>query len=188
MDEQIVEELIKTSAGIVVIDEAYIDFSSRSSWMERLDEFPNLVVMQTFSKAYGLAAIRLGIGFASEEIVSILNKIKPPYNVNELTQRKALAALQNRSEIQAQIEEILYERERLRNALSEMKEVEKVYPSDANFLLVKMDAAIELYRYLVERGVVVRNRSSVVESSLRFTIGTPAENKILITEIQSFYS
>jgi histidinol-phosphate aminotransferase len=188
IDYPVVEELLKNSSGIVVIDEAYIDFSSRKSWTERLDEFPNLVVMQTLSKAYALAGIRLGQAFAGREVVEILNKIKPPYNVNALTQQKALEALSNADGTLEQIDLILRERSRLIEDLQKISGVEKIYPSEANFLLVRMDSASALYEHLASKGVVVRNRSNLVESCLRITVGSPEENRILLENINDFYA
>jgi len=140
-DANTIETLLKEFSGIVVIDEAYIDFSDEDSWLARLDEFPNLIVTQTLSKAYGLAGIRLGICYASQEIISILNKIKPPYNVNQLTQDVALKALLNRDEVNNQIKAITSERNQLIKDLKKLDIVDKVYASDANFLLVKVDDA-----------------------------------------------
>jgi histidinol-phosphate aminotransferase len=188
MDTQIVESILRTSKGLVIIDEAYIDFSKRKSWTERLEEFPNLVVLQTFSKAYGMASIRLGMAFANEEIVSILNKIKPPYNVNGLTQNYALQALEHKEAVLSEIDTILKERQWMKMALLKLKGVRKIYPSEANFLLIEIDRAKVLYQHLAEKGIVVRDRSSQVNDALRITIGTPRENKTLIENIKAFYA
>lgn len=188
MDTQIVESILRTSNGLVIIDEAYIDFSKRKSWTERLEEFPNLVVLQTFSKAYGMASIRLGMAFANEEIVSILNKIKPPYNVNGLTQNYALQALEHKEAVLSEIDTILKERQWMKMALLKLKGVRKIYPSEANFLLIEIDRAKVLYQHLAEKGIVVRDRSSQVNDALRITIGTPRENKTLIENIKAFYA
>ena len=181
-----IETLLKEFNGIVVIDEAYIDFSIEDSWLGRLDEFPNLIVTQTLSKAYGLAAIRLGICYASKEIISILNKIKPPYNVNQLTQDVALKALLNRDEVNNQITAITSERNQLIKDLEKLDIVDKVYASDANFLLVKVDNANLRYEQLLNNGIVVRNRSNqmLCENCLRFTIGTKEDNEKLITTLK----
>lgn len=186
-DANSIEILLKEFNGIVVIDEAYIDFSIEDSWLARLDEFPNLIVTQTLSKAYGLAGIRLGICYASQEIISILNKIKPPYNVNQLTQDVALKALLNRDEVYNQITAITSERNQLIKDLEKLNIVDKVYASDANFLLVKVDNANLRYEQLLNNGIVVRNRSNqmLCENCLRFTIGTKDENKKLITALKS---
>lgn len=182
-----VEKLLKEFQGIVVIDEAYIDFSTKESWLSRLNEFPNLIVTQTLSKAYGLAGIRLGICYASQEIISILNKIKPPYNVNQLTQEAALNGLKRQEKVNQEIESIIEERNQLIKDLQEIELVKEIYPSDANFLLVRVDDADKRYDQLIEQGIVVRNRSNQVlcENCLRFTIGTKNENKKLINTLKS---
>ena len=175
-------ELLAKFQGILVIDEAYIDFSEQPSCTQWLSDFPNLVVMQTFSKAWGLAAIRLGMAFGSAEIIGLMNKVKPPYNVNELTQRTALKALKNAEKTAVAIAEILSEREKLADILRGLDFVKKVHPSDANFLLVEVLQPNDLYNWLAMNGVVVRNRNNVVlcEGCLRITVGTAAENKTLV--------
>ena len=180
--EASVEKILRNFNGLVVIDEAYIDFSADKSWLERLEEFPNLVITQTLSKAYGLAGIRLGICYAAAEIISILNKIKPPYNVNELTQHKALERLSKPEEVKQEIVVLLEERKRLENDLSKMGFVKQIFGSDANFLLVRVEDAGQKYEQLITAGVVVRNRSNqeLCENTLRFTVGTPEENNQLI--------
>ena len=185
-DASKIETLIKEFNGIVVIDEAYIDFSIEDSWLGRLDEFPNLIVTQTLSKAYGLAAIRLGICYASKEIISILNKIKPPYNVNQLTQDVALQSLLNQEKVKNEIAIIKSERNQLIRDLKNVEIVEKVYPSDANFLLVQVDDATLRYKQLVKLGIIVRNRTTQIlcDNCLRFTVGTPDENKKLINTLK----
>ena len=182
MDSMHVEEILQTFDGLVVVDEAYIDFTESQSWSNRLLEFPNLVVIQTLSKAYGLAGIRLGMLMASDQIISILQKIKPPYNVNELTQLKALERLAQKERIQKEVREIIVERKRLENALKFMPFVKEIFPSEANFVLVRVDQADQSYAQLLDQGIVVRNRSKQLhcENTLRFTVGTPNENKILI--------
>ena len=181
-----IETLIKEFNGIVVIDEAYIDFSIEDSWLGRLDEFPNLIVTQTLSKAYGLAAIRLGICYASKEIISILNKIKPPYNVNQLTQDVALKSLLNQEKVKNNITAIISERNQLIRGLENVEIVEKVYSSDANFLLVQVDDANLRYKQLVKLGIIVRNRTTQIlcDNCLRFTVGTADENKKLINTLK----
>jgi histidinol-phosphate aminotransferase len=183
--EASVEKILKNFNGLVVIDEAYIDFSAKKSWLQRLEEFPNLVITQTLSKAYGLAGIRLGICYASEEIIGILNKIKPPYNVNELTQKSAQDRLSRPEEVSREVELILQERELLRTNLSKMAFVKDIFPSDANFLLARVDDAAGKYEQLLKAGVVVRNRSNqeLCENTLRFTVGTPEENRELIKKL-----
>ena len=182
-----IERLVKEFKGIVVIDEAYIDFSNEESWASRLNEFPNLIVTQTLSKAYGMAGIRLGICYASNEIISILNRIKPPYNVNELTQQKAISQLDKQQLTQQQVADILNERKLLVDKLESVKYISKIYPSDANFILAKVDDATTRYNQLIEKGIVIRNRTTQpgCENCLRFTIGTPEENKILIDTLNS---
>ena len=185
-DAQSIESLIKWFGGIVVIDEAYIDFSKQQSWLNRLEEFPNLIVTQTLSKAYGMAGIRLGICYASKEIISVLNKIKPPYNVNELTQQKALDRLSKPTEIQQEVQSIIKQRNWLYSKLETISYVENVYPSDANFVLVKVDDATKRYDELISKGIVVRNRSNqpLCENCLRLTVGTETENIKLITTLK----
>jgi histidinol-phosphate aminotransferase len=180
-----VEALIRNFQGLVVLDEAYIDFSEQESWINRLEEFPNLVVTQTLSKAYGMAGIRLGICYASEDIISTLNKIKPPYNVNELTQQRALEQLNNPDVVNHQVSAILNERTVLIEALKTVKFVSKIYSTDANFILIKVDDASKRYNQLIEKGIVVRNRTNqpLCENCLRLTIGTASENKKLIESL-----
>lgn len=174
--------LLKSFDGLVVVDEAYIDFSTQNSMVTELPYYPNLIITQTLSKAFGLAGIRLGFCMASEEIINILNKIKPPYNINSLTQERAISALQDWDETLEQITQLIAERKRLFVQLKTISFVEKVYPSDANFLLVRVDDANKRYTQLIQNDIVVRNRSKQVgcENCLRFSIGTPQENQILI--------
>lgn len=181
-DKDKVETLINNFKGIVVIDEAYIDFSEEESWLCRLNEFPNLIITQTLSKAYGLAGIRLGICYASAEIISVLNTIKPPYNVNELTQQKALEKLSQLSLVGTQVLKILNEREKLMKSLEAIEFIMNIYPSDANFILVIVDNANKRYNQLVKKGIVVRNRSNqpLCSNCLRITIGTKEENEKLL--------
>ncbi|MAO16726.1 histidinol-phosphate transaminase [Muricauda ruestringensis] len=180
--EEAVEKLLKSFQGLVVIDEAYIDFSKDESWLSKLDNYPNLIVTQTLSKAYGLAGIRLGICYASEEIIGVLNKIKPPYNVNQLTQQRALQRVLNQDLVNKEVQQILDERDELINALNGLEFVKELYPTDANFVLAKVDDANKRYQQLLDKQVVVRNRSTqpLCENTLRFTVGTPEENKKLI--------
>jgi histidinol-phosphate aminotransferase len=180
--KELILELLAKFNGIIAIDEAYIDFSDQPSCKRWLTYFPNLVIMQTFSKAWGLAAIRLGMAFASTEIIGLMNKVKPPYNVNELTQRMALTALKNAEKTKATIVEILSEREKLATILRGLEFVKEVYPTDANFLLIKVLQPNELYNWLAMNGVVVRNRNNVVlcEGCLRITVGTAEENVALV--------
>ncbi len=176
--EELVSILKRFANQIVVIDEAYIDFSSIPSMTALLSEYDNLVVLQTFSKAWGHAAMRLGIAMASEEIIYYFNNVKYPYNVNELTQQQAIKVLKDVKKKERQVEEILAQRDILHDLLLSVPCVEKIYPSDANFLLVKVNDANGIYKYLQERGIVVRNRHKVqlCQNCLRITVGTPAEN------------
>ncbi|MHA7831135.1 MAG: histidinol-phosphate transaminase [Flagellimonas sp.] len=177
-----IEKLLESFNGLVVIDEAYIDFSKDESWLSQLRKYPNLIVTQTLSKAYGLAGIRLGICYASEEIIGILNKIKPPYNVNQLTQQRALQRVLNQDLVNQEVTKILEERADLIKALNKLEFVKEIYPTDANFVLAKVDDANKRYQQLLEKQVVVRNRSTqpLCKNTLRFTVGTPQENKKLI--------
>ena len=179
--ERIVQ-LLQMFKGIVVIDEAYIDFSPNESWVSYLSEFPNLVITQTLSKAYGMAGIRLGICIASKEIIAVLNKIKPPYNVNGLTQLKALERVLATSMVSQEVLEILNERNKLIEVLSKVSFIITIYPTDANFVLVKVDDADKRYSQLLKKGIVIRNRSTqaLCENTLRFTVGTSTENQKLI--------
>lgn len=182
-----VEQLIKNFNGIVVIDEAYIDFSKEKSWLSRLKEFPNLIVTQTLSKAYGMAGVRLGICYASEEIIAVLNKIKPPYNINQLTQEMVIERLADFSAAELDIERIISDRKYLEEALLEIDFIETIYPSDANFLLVKVDDANKRYQQLIENGIVTRNRTNqpLCGNCLRFSVGTIKENEILIKTLKA---
>ncbi len=184
--EEKILELLHSFNGLLVIDEAYIDFSSNESWVRRLAEFPNLIVTQTLSKAYGMAGIRLGICIASKAIIAIINKIKPPYNVNGLTQLKALERVLATTMVAQEVADILNERSKLIQALEEVSFVDTMYPTDANFVLVKVDDANMRYKQLLERGIVVRNRTTqpLCEGTLRFTVGTAQENKRLIKALK----
>ena len=177
-----VVKLLENFKGLVVIDEAYIDFSEKESWLNRLSDYPNLIITQTLSKAYGLAGIRLGICYASEEIIAVLNKIKPPYNVNELTQQRALERLSEPEKIKGEISSIINQRAKLLEVLVDVKFVEKIYPTEANFILIKVDDANKRYDELIGKGIVIRNRTTqpLCENTLRLTIGTEVENKKLI--------
>jgi histidinol-phosphate aminotransferase len=180
--EESVMTLLEHFNGLIVIDEAYIDFSEKESWLKKIDQYPNLIITQTLSKAYGLAGIRLGICYASAEIISVLNKIKPPYNVNELTQRRALERLDNTNTINSEITAIIKQRSELLKVLLDVKYVEKIYPTEANFILIKVDDANKRYDDLIAKGIVIRNRTTqpLCENCLRLTIGTEEENKKLI--------
>ncbi|RDV14808.1 histidinol-phosphate transaminase [Pontibacter diazotrophicus] len=183
-----IETILRNFNGLVVLDEAYVDFGQTPSWTTRLAEFPNLVVLQTFSKAWGMAGLRLGLAFASAELISVLDKIKPPYNINEATQELALEALTRTEALKDMVEEIVQERTLLMQTLPTLKTVEKVFPSDANFILVKVKDANGLYKYLLGEGIVVRNRSSLpgCEGCLRISVGTLEENQKLLQSIAEF--
>ncbi len=183
-----IETILANFKGLVVIDEAYINYSRQKTFIQELTEYANLVVLQTLSKAWGLAGLRLGMAFASEEIIEIFNKVKPPYNINEASQTLALEALQNVEQINEWIKLTVAEREKLISALATLPFVLKIYPSDANFILVKTTNAGGIYNFLVEKGIIVRDRSKVelCEGCLRITIGTPDENTSLIKSLNSF--
>jgi len=187
VDRSAIERLLKAFNGLIVIDEAYIDFTEETSWTQFLNVYPNLIVVQTLSKAYGLAGIRLGICYASKEIIAVLNKIKPPYNVNTLTQEAAVKALHNKDVVSDQIASILNERIRLKKALTAYSFIKKIYPSEANFFLIKVDDANKRYDELIKNGIVVRNRSSQLhcDNCLRITVGSPSENTQLLTLLKT---
>ncbi len=182
-----VEFLLEGFSGVLVLDEAYIDFSDRESWTKKLTNYPNLIITQTFSKAIGMAGIRLGICWASSEIIEILNRIKPPYNVNELTQQAALKRISETEDLRRQISKIVIQRNRLAEKLSEIPFIAKVYPSEANFVLVRVDDAQLRYRQILDKGIVVRNRSGLplCQNTLRFTVGTESENTQLLKVLNS---
>ena len=179
--------LLQNFNGLVVLDEAYIDFSEKESWLQKINEYPNLVITQTLSKAYGMAGIRLGILYASAEIITVLNKIKPPYNINELTQQKALIRILDSNSIQNEIGLINVERSTLLKQLLQINYIKFIYPTDANFVLIKVDDATKRYNQLLEKGIVIRNRTTqpLCDNCLRITIGTKQENEKLINALQS---
>lgn len=178
--------ILKSFKGIVVVDEAYIDFAEKGSVLSEINNYPNLVVLQTFSKAWGLAGIRLGMAFANLEIIEVLNKIKYPYNINQLTSEFAFKAIERVEQKNQMIEVILAERTNLIKRLESLEMVEKVYPTDANFILVKVQDANEIYGHLVKKGIIVRNRNNVAlcENCLRITVGNPQENNELIKQLE----
>ncbi|MCY7356378.1 MAG: histidinol-phosphate transaminase [Rudanella sp.] len=189
LDLEAIQRVIEGAThSLVVVDEAYIDFASDPSWTAQLDRYPNLVVLQTFSKAWGLAALRLGMCFASEELIGVLNKIKPPYNISAPTQELALEALDHVDEKNAMVRQILAERSILSEQLRAMPMVQQVYSSDANFLLVRFDNAKHIFDYLIEQQVIVRDRSKVqlCAECLRISVGTSAENGTLLARLQQF--
>lgn len=183
-----IRQLLTRFEGLVIVDEAYIDFSDRTSFLAELERYPNLIVLQTFSKAWGSAAIRLGMAFASPEIIAILNKIKYPYNVNQLTQLEALRRVKQYDEVKLWVKMIKEERARLMEEVAALPLTRQIFPTDANFFLVRVSDAVSIYRYLVERGVIVRNRHSVTlcNNCLRITIGTPEENLQLLQALKQY--
>ncbi|MCU0324260.1 MAG: histidinol-phosphate transaminase [Spirosomaceae bacterium] len=188
LDKNDIIEIIENFDGIVVVDEAYIDFAESESFNSLLDKYPNLVVLQTFSKAWGMAALRLGMAFASEEIIKILSKIKYPYNLNAVTQKLLLEALGNEAKKNEYVAQILQERNYLTQKLAELPITKRIFPSDSNSLLVRFDKAKVIFNYLLENKVIVRDRSSVIlcEDCLRITIGTREENDSLLSELKNF--
>ena len=183
-----VEAILNNYFGLVVIDEAYINFSRYRSFAQELKDYPNLVVMQTLSKAWGLAALRVGMAFASEEIIAVMNKVKPPYNINQASQELALQALENVDQVNDMIRELVEQRGSLAKQLKELSQVLHIYPSDANFLLVKVKNGKATYDYLLDKGIVVRDRSRVelCEGCLRITVGTQNENEQLISALKNY--
>jgi len=188
MQREDVELLLNNFNGIVIVDEAYINYSRSKSMIAELVEYPNLVVLQTLSKAWGLAGLRIGMAFASEDIIQILNRIKPPYNISEVAQREALNSLDHIEQVNDWIRTTVKEREALSVHLKQLSFVQHVYPSDANFLLVKFNDPREIYHYLVGNGIIVRDRSNVLlcEGCLRITVGTPDENRKLLKVLSEY--
>lgn len=185
-----IEMVLNNFNGIVVIDEAYINFAQQKSFVQELTEYPNLVVLQTLSKAWGLAGLRLGMAFASQSIIEVMNKVKPPYNINQSTQELVLKALEEVGQVNHMIKILVDIRIALTGVFESMPTVEKVYPSDANFILVKIAEARNIYNFLLTKGIVVRDRSNVelCEDCLRITIGTEKENTELVDAMQNWYA
>jgi histidinol-phosphate aminotransferase len=188
MNRADIETILNNFNGLVILDEAYINFSRHRSFLQELADYPNLVVLQTFSKAWGLAALRLGMAFASSGIIDLLNKVKPPYNINQATQELVKQALLNPEQVNEMIRELVGMRNALAKVLEEVPLVEKVYPSDANFLLVKIKNAKDIYAFLLKKGIVVRDRSNVelCEDCLRITIGTEQDLTDLVNAIRDY--
>lgn len=188
INRQDVEIVLNNFPGLVVVDEAYINFSRHRSFIQELADYPNLIVLQTMSKAWGLAGLRLGMAFASEAIIDVYNKVKPPYNISQASQELALKALEETGQVNDMIRSLVAMREQLAPALAQLPVVRKVYPSDANFLLVKVTDARAIYDYLLRDGIVVRDRSKVVlcEDCLRVTVGTEKENGDLIEALRQY--
>lgn len=190
LTEAKVKRLVESFPGIVVVDEAYIDFSDSESWAKQVTTHPNLVVLQTMSKSFGLAGIRMGIAFASKSIINFMMKVKAPYNINALTGKYALEAFNHLESIRFKIDKIKEERTRLRSGLDKLPVVQKIYPSDANFLLIKIDKALEIYKKLADREVIVRYRGNepLCENCLRITVGTRDENQTLLKTLKEITS
>jgi histidinol-phosphate aminotransferase len=184
-DIDTIERILKTFNGIVLIDEAYIDFSNEKSFVELIDTYPNMIVSQTMSKAWGLASARVGIAYADSAIIDLLNKVKPPYNVSDLNQQAAIEAINRKGIYQKNKTQILKEKEKLYSRLSELEIVTKIYPSEANFFLVETKNANQVYKELVKQKIIVRNRNNVVRNCIRITVGTADENQILIQALKS---
>jgi histidinol-phosphate aminotransferase len=178
-------DILNKFKGLVIIDEAYIDFSQEASWVELFDHYPNLLVSQTFSKAWGLAAARVGVAYAQKDIIDIFNKVKPPYNVSGPNQNAAIKALSDTANFEQNVQLILDEKTKMVEALEQISLVKKVYPSDANFLLIEVVGADQLYQELVDKKVIVRNRNSLVNNCIRVSIGNQEENEKLIVALKS---
>jgi len=183
-----IEFVLKNFAGIVIIDEAYIDFAEQDSWSQRLAQFPNLIISQTFSKAWGTATARVGIAYMNEEVLHYFNKVKPPYNVSQPNQDAALKALHDFDTYEMEVHLILKDRKRMCEAFSKLPFVKKIYPSDANFLLVEVEDAQHLYDYLKSKNIIVRNRDKEVKNCLRFTVGRIDETPVLLEILQEYSS
>ena len=184
IERAVIEKILSEFNGILLLDEAYIDFADQPSMKNSIKRFPNLIVMQTFSKAFGLASVRVGMAFADIEIVKYFNKVKPPYNISALNQKAVLRKLKNSESYFTQVLKIKAERVRLSKEIAKLSSVVEVYPSDANFILVRMRDAGLIYNYLVNNGIIVRNRSSVINNCLRITVGTKTENNRLLKELK----
>jgi histidinol-phosphate aminotransferase len=185
-----IKKILTNFKSIVVVDEAYINFASYDSLIKELKNYPNLVILQTLSKAWGLAGLRVGLAFASEQIIDIFNKIKPPYNINAVSQKLVLDALDKSEQVNKWIKQIILERDKLSNELNKLPFILKIYPSEANFILVKTTDANDIYNYLISKKIIVRNRSQVTlcENCLRITIGTKEENKKLLNTLKKYTS
>jgi histidinol-phosphate aminotransferase len=185
-----IQQVLENFRGMVIIDEAYIDFSAQQSWLKQLDQYPNMVILQTLSKAWGLASARLGMAYANEDLIKIMNKVKPPYNISGPSQKLVSESLDKKEIFNRQIRSILEERNMLSQQLAAIAGIEKVYPSDANFILVRMKNAKSVYQKLIDQGIVVRDRSNVklCDDCLRITVGTKKENDSLISSITEILS
>lgn len=183
-----IESILKNFRGIVIIDEAYIDFANADSWIKRLSEFPNLIVSQTFSKAWGMAGVRVGMAFADGKIVTYLNKVKPPYNISIPNQKQILKKLGDKKSTFLQLNTLISERNRLLINLKKLTGIEKIYASDANFILIRVKDANKIYQQLLDLRIIIRNRNSVIENCLRLSVGKPSENKKLINALKNILS
>lgn len=183
-----IKTILNTFNGIVVVDEAYIDFASYGSLLSELNNYPNLVILQTLSKAWALAGIRIGLAFASQNIISVFNKIKPPYNISKTSQDVAVKALKNPEKVKVKVKKIISEREKLKSELLKLSFIKNVYPSEANFILVKTTNALKIYDHLIQNKIIVRNRTNInlCENCLRISIGTKEENKLLLKALINY--
>jgi histidinol-phosphate aminotransferase len=184
LKRSVIETILTKFNGIVLLDEAYIDFADEPSFKDEINRYPNLIVMQTFSKAYGMASVRVGMAFANSGIIRYFNKMKPPYNISTVNQKTVLQTLKNPEKVKEQVSRIKDERNRLAEDLKKISFIEQVFPSDANFLLVKVSDAGKIYNYLIGKGIIVRNRSKVINNCLRITVGTKNENKKLLSALK----
>ncbi len=180
-----IESILNSTNGIVIIDEAYIDFSNSPSWLTRLNKFPNLIILQTFSKARGLASARIGIGYSTPEIIALLNKAKPPYNVSQLNQTAAIQSLNNEAQYQTNLKLIIAGKKQLELAFQQIRSIKKIYPSEANFILIKIDNAELVYNSLCNMNIITRNRSAIIANTLRISVGSKEENEELINALKT---
>ena len=187
-EDESIEYILDNYNGIVIIDEAYIDFSSRTSFIKKIAKYPNLIVSQTFSKAWGLAGVRVGAAYANSAIINLYNKVKPPYNVSTLNQEAVLIALNNLAEFEANKNSIINEKEKLISELENIELVKKIYPSEANFILIAVTKADSIYNQLVAEKIIIRNRNTLVNNCLRITVGSSKENAQLIKALKSISS
>lgn len=181
-----IEEIIREFKGIVFVDEAYIEFSEKDSFIDKINTYPNLIISQTFSKARALAGARVGVAFSSPEIIEVFNRVKPPYNVSALNQNEALACLKDAEVFETRLQRIKSERSRMQNALQELTMIKRVYPTEASFILFEVDEVHKVYAFLVKNNVIIRNRNQAVKNTLRASVGTPEENKKLIEILKDY--
>ena len=181
-----IEYILENFNGIVIVDEAYIDFSEQASFIEKINKYDNLIVSQTFSKAWGLASVRVGCAYASKPIIDLYKKVKPPYNVSTLNQEAVLEKLNNYKDVQENIQVLLSERTKLIEELGKLSIVKKIYPTDANFVLLEVDSANKAYEFLIDKKVIIRNRNSQIDNCIRITVGSKEENEKLIQELKNY--